>query len=101
MEEITLEQFKAQFSESTGKANAYAWPGGYPLYYLLHDGEVFCADCATTERKLIEDSIANHLSDGWRVVAVDVNWEDDEMYCANCNAHIESAYGKPNTTPNE
>jgi hypothetical protein len=34
-------------------ANPYAWPGGYPLYGVFHDGGACCAKCASTERESI------------------------------------------------
>ena len=47
---------------------------------------------AVSERRNILDSIANNHHDGWRVVAEDVNWEDDTLFCDNCGERIESAY---------
>ena len=29
---------------------------------------------------------------GWRVIACDVNWEDENLYCAHSGKRIESAY---------
>jgi hypothetical protein len=29
-----------------GKLDAYAWPGGYPIYYLDRRGDVLCPKCA-------------------------------------------------------
>jgi hypothetical protein len=30
----------------------------------------------------------------WCLVAVDVNYEDNALYCDHCNARIESAYAE-------
>ena len=30
--------------------------------------------------------------DGWRPIALEVNWEDNELYCAHTNRKIECAY---------
>ena len=73
---------------------AYAWPGGYPLYFIASDGEAISFKAAKAERRNILWSIANNCDDGWRVVAVDVNWEDTELTCAHTGERIESAYGE-------
>ena len=71
----------------------YAWPGGYPLFAITDDGAAICKECCRTEWRSICAAIRSQLSDGWRVVATDVNWEDTQMYCAHCSALIDSAYG--------
>lgn len=45
----------------------YAWPGGYPIYYLDRESNVLCADCANRE-----------IDDAQGVVASDINYEDTE-----------------------
>ena len=78
----------------------YAWPGGYPVFYIAREGYlndetgklelskydraefVCCADCAAkaqTEKKILIGSA--------------VNWEDVSLYCEVCSKLIESAYG--------
>jgi hypothetical protein len=71
----------------------YAWPGGYPLYFVCDDGGALCPACVKAERRSILDSIANGYRDGWRVVGIDVNWEDADLTCDHCGKAIESAYG--------
>lgn len=71
-----------------GKLPAYAWPGGYPIYYLAHDNGVLCAKCAnnyTPERDNPEQLEA---------IAYDVNWESEAVFCEHCGKKIESAYGE-------
>jgi hypothetical protein len=72
----------------------YAWPGGYPMYFICDDGGALCCNCVRTERRNILESIASKSRDGWRVVALDINWEDSTLYCDHCNEQIESAYGE-------
>ncbi len=84
----TVNQFRAAVRH--GK---YAWPGGYPTFFLCDDGGSLCHDCAKSERRNILDSIANKHNDGWRIVAMDINWEDVDLLCDNCSKQIESAYG--------
>ena len=79
----------------------YAWPGGYPVYYIAREGYrndetgqlefsqydrtefVCCADCAAGKSR--RDII---------LVASEVNWEDSSLYCDNCSERIESAYAE-------
>ena len=72
-----------------GKYPSYAWPGGYPLFYLCKDGGILCPDCANKEIALTDD-----IDDPqWYIVGYDINYEDESMYCDHCNKHIISAYG--------
>lgn len=66
--------------DSDGKLSSWAWPGGYPIYYLDNENNILCPDCANKEGYSTEP------------VAADVNWEDSELFCDDCNKRIESAY---------
>lgn len=81
-----------------GKAlrQPYAWPGGYPLHFITSDGACLCFECAKRQGRSITSSIRDGLRDGWKVEAVDVNWEDGELLCDQCGQHIESAYAEAN-----
>ena len=70
----------------------YAWPGGYPCYFLTSDGEALSFDAARQERRNILEAIRDHDNSGWRVVGMDINWEDGELTCAHTGKRIESAY---------
>lgn len=80
----------------------YAWPGGYPTYVLMADGEACCIKCARSEARIIlqvirineHENTYPQFDPEWLPIAHEVNWEDDSLYCANCNARIESAYGE-------
>lgn len=72
----------------------YAWPGGYPLFAIMSDGEGMCVDCALKEWRYIYSSTKEHSWDGWRLEGVAVNWEDADMVCCHCGKEIESAYGE-------
>lgn len=71
----------------------YAWPGGYPLILIMDDGECLCAKCARVEYRAISFATRNDDRTGWQASGVDVYWEGEPIYCAHCNATIESAYG--------
>lgn len=66
-------------TRSGGKLPAFSSVGSYPLFYANKDGETFCASCA--------DDRHHHVTE------VDVNYEDESLYCDDCEAEIESAYG--------
>lgn len=105
---VTKQQLKDQFDRkytfreidetwqllATLRNGKYAWPGGYPLYFLASDGETLSFEAVREELESVLCSIHHGLNDGWRVVACDVNWEDSEMVCAHTGERIESAYGE-------
>jgi hypothetical protein len=78
-EEDSMSAFR---KANPGWLEKWAWPGGYPLYYLSDDGQTFCPDCAN--QKDAEPEISG----------VDINWEDPELYCDGCSQRIESAYAE-------
>ena len=50
------------YRESTGALPAYAWPGGYPFYYLDANNDVLCPACACEQASMnIRDSVAGIL----------------------------------------
>jgi hypothetical protein len=83
----TISDFRAAMRQGP-----YAWPGGYPLYFVTSDGAALSFKAARKERRNILESIANRSNDGWRVIGLDVNWEDSQLYCDHTNEKIESAY---------
>lgn len=79
------------FERINGSLPAYAWPGGYPIYYLDGENSILCPKCATES---LNDAVP------FRPVAGDVHWEGAPLYCDNCSAEIESAYGEPDESAN-
>ncbi len=69
-----------------GKWPKWAWPGGYPIYYVTDDCGLLCQKCAN-------DNLELTLGDDpqWRIVAMAINYED-EIYCDHCGDRVESAY---------
>ena len=67
----------------------FAWPGGYPIFYLDAGGEILCADCATI---MLDDETIDERN---LPIDSDVHWEGPSEYCAECRKEIESAYGDP------
>ena len=72
----------------------YAWPGGYPLYIIMADGEALSIEAARSEFKLVAHATLFAQRDGWQAAAVDINYENTELHCAHTNKQIESAYGE-------
>jgi hypothetical protein len=81
--------------DENGNLPAYAWPGGYPIYYLCADGGILCPQCANKESAVRHaDEHPDYPDyDQWRIVAGEVNWDDTSLTCDNCSQRIESAYG--------
>lgn len=76
------------------EAGAYAFPGGYPRFFITHDGEALSFDSAKANQKQIAEAIETYdKNSGWLVIGCDINWEDSSLICAHSNKKIESAYG--------
>lgn len=82
-----------------GRFPAYAWPGGYPIFYVTKDNGILCPTCVNrgngSDAYVKPNTTAGSDDSQWLVVAYDANWEDPDMYCDHCNARIESAYAEP------
>jgi hypothetical protein len=76
------------------RSGPYAWPGGYPVYFICSDGGALSFAAARDNRRAILEAIASRSRDGWRVVASDINFEDTELVCDHTGQRIESAYGE-------
>jgi len=84
----TVTQLKA-----TLRAGAYAWPGRYPLYFICDDGAALSFDSVKENLPQIISAIRHGLRDGWRVVACEINWEDNDLTCEHSGKLIPAAYG--------
>lgn len=72
----------------------YAWPGGYPLYFVMSDGESLSIKSARENIKEILIALRdNDGRSGWKPAALEINCEDTSLYCSHSNEKIESAYG--------
>ena len=90
-EPYTVARFKQDLLDGE-----FAWPGGYPTYFLLSDGEALSYDAARDNEDQIVDSIASKDDNsGWRVIGKEVNWEDADLYCSDTGDRIPSAYAEP------
>jgi hypothetical protein len=87
MKNAIIEQVKHAIREP------HAWPGGYPVYTVLSDGELLCAKCARAEFRQIVRETKQRLDGGWRAAGAEILWEGKES-CAHCHEDLPSAYGE-------
>ena len=78
------------YKMESGQVQSYAFPGGYPLFYLAADGGVLCPSCVNENLALTNDPDDKQ----WHIVGADCNLEDDSLTCDHCSKRIESAYGE-------
>jgi hypothetical protein len=77
--------------KATLRAGSYAWPGGYPLYFITTDGGALSFETVRDEFSNVVWSVKNQANDGWQVCACDVNWEDADLIDDHTGEYIESA----------
>jgi hypothetical protein len=75
------------------RAGPWAWPGGYPVYFVTADGAALSFKAARDNRRKILGAIAeDNRGGGWRIVAADLALEGP-LYCDATGEKIETAYG--------
>jgi hypothetical protein len=77
------------------RSGPYAWPGGYPLYFITADGAALSFKAVRNEwRNIVWAHLHNSRTCGWFIEAADINWEDSTLCCDHTNERIESAYAE-------
>lgn len=71
--------YRATGTQPNEPLPAYAWPGGYPFYYLDHDNCVVCAACATRVEEFSSCIVA---------AGIEEEPPDDGLQCEQCQAWI-------------
>ena len=76
--------FSSKVNPFTEKVPHFAFPGGYPLFYVVKsdDGENSCCPSCVNQNR-VGKNVAGRVGH--------INWEDDGLYCDVCNRHIEPA----------
>ncbi len=69
------------------RAGAMAY-GGYRPYYVTSDGAALCDKCTREHFAQIADSVATKTNDGWRITAVGMDNDVEDMYCDHCYTPI-------------
>jgi len=86
---------------ATLRAGRFTSVGGYPLFLYTSDGAALCFNCATKEYRQLSTEIREDTNCGFRVVGVEINYEDATLTCDHCSKPIESAYAVDDTAPTE
>lgn len=72
----------------------YSDVGGYPLFFITSDGAALSFESVRENFYEVCYSIRNNIDNGWRIVAVDTNYEDTELYCNHSGDQIACAYAE-------
>ena len=87
---MTLSEIKTAL-----RSGPYAWPGGYPIYFITADGAALSFKAVRNEwRNIVWAHLHNNKTCGWFIEGIDINWEDSTLYCDHTNERIESAYAE-------
>lgn len=76
------------------RTGPYVWPGGYPCYFITDDGAALSFEAVRGNYRLVLRSTRHKMRDGWGVVGVGINYEDNDLYCGHTGKQIKSAYGE-------
>lgn len=77
---------------ATLRAGSHAWPGGYPLYFITSDGGALSFETVRANLLQVVSAIRHDNDDGWKVVSMAINWEDNELTDEHTGKPIEPAY---------
>jgi len=83
-----------EIRDEAGNLPSYAWPGGYPVLYVMGDGGTLCPECANGKNGS-EASASTDTPADWRIDAFFIHYEGPADYCDHCGKATESAYGDP------
>jgi hypothetical protein len=76
----------------------FAWPGGYPIFYVFRDGGCLCPACLNRNITDVDDANRGeprfNSHGGWAVDAFDVNYEDGGHGCDHCGRPRPAAYSE-------
>lgn len=89
MATFTLSQIKKHL-----RCGKFAWPGGYPLYFVTTDGCALSFEAVRECWTQVCFAHINGLRDGWRIAGVGINYDDGELRCDHTGERIESAYAE-------
>ena len=70
---------------------SHAWPGGYPIAYLMRDGGILCAACMTVEAVTFGHD--PYGDDQWNVTGAwaygaSTDYPETDERCDHCNVVI-------------
>lgn len=79
--------------KATLRAGEYAWPGGYQMYFVTKQG--YAMSFAGVREHLA--TMLADIKEGGPcdpIVAVDINYEDTDLYCVLTDKPIPASYGE-------
>lgn len=74
------------------RQGSYAWPGGYPLFFVMDDGACLNPSTVRDHYRQVLKSVRSKHNDGWRAISLEINYEDPDLYDSYTGDRIESAY---------
>jgi hypothetical protein len=77
-------------NQNEGSIPEFAWPGGYPMYYITSDGGVLSPKAVVENESLCSDPDDPQ----WHIIGHQINWEDENLTCDHTGDRIPSAYGE-------
>jgi len=79
--------------KATLRAGANSTLGGYPIYFITHDGCSVSFDSVRENFHEVVDAFKNdHRNVGWYIVGCQINYEDDYMVCEHSGERIPHAF---------
>ena len=73
----------------------YAWPGGYPMYFITKDNSVLSFAAVYKEIRQVFKAMKYKGSDiWWEIDSVCINYEETDMYCEHTGIQIPCAYSE-------
>ncbi|AXQ69029.1 DNA ligase [Caulobacter phage CcrBL9] len=90
---LTSEVTDMQDVKAALRHGPYAFPGGYPHYFVTRDGVALSFDSVRKMLYQVADDFQHDASTGWRIAAIVPNFEDDDLVCDHSGEKIPSAYG--------
>ena len=73
----------------------YAWPGGYPCYFIMSDGSAVSFEAIRRNIRSVLEALTDKQYrkwSGWLPIAIDINWEDSTLLCDVTGERIQAAY---------
>jgi len=91
-----------QFVESLDPSSSL----GYPTFYVCEDGGILSWEAAVEMKERIIEAIKgrelrSNEDKQWNVLAVDINYENNDLRCDHTYKLIPSAHGSDNDDENE
>lgn len=81
--------------KATLRAGEYAWPGGYPMFFVAADNEALSFDSVRENlREFLAGFASPYRNDPARIVECRINYEDGELVCSQSGKRIASAYAE-------